>query len=281
MAQTMFRKQSLEKLSSPEQLDQTLKITSPRGWVILAGLWVIILGAIIWSIISTIPSTAVSEGILIRTSGLNPIVVYQEGTIEKLLIQPGEYIYTDTPVAYIRTPQGKLTLATSTVEGLITELWALDGSLITPGATIAVSEFSQKPMVAVMYVNVQRAKEIKPGMPVYMTLTDVPSDKYGVLEGSISEVSPYPASSQGLRALFNSDLLESIFAKESPAVQVTVNLKENEMTTSHYQWTTVHGPPIQITSGTFFSAITVLSKRHPIEMVLPVKIEQSKPLKAL
>ncbi len=275
MAQTMFRKVSLEKLSSPEQLDQTLKITSPRGWVILAGLWVIILGAIIWSIISTIPTTATAEGIIVRKDGLNPIVVYTAGTIETMLIKPGQYIYAGTPIAYIRTPQGTVSLATSTLDGLVTELWAMDGSLVTPGTSIAVTEFSQKPMIAVMYVNVQRAKEIMPGMEVYMTLADVPANKYGVLVGNVRNVSSYPASTQGLKALFNSDLLISLFEKEAPAVEVTVTLKQDEMTQSHFKWTTVSGPPMQITSGTFFSAITILKKQHPIEMVLPIKVGTS------
>ncbi len=277
----MFRKASLEKLSSPEQLDQTLKITSPRGWVILAGLWVIILGAIIWSIISTIPTTATAEGIIIRKDGLNPIVIYNTGTIETLLIKQGQYIYAGTPVAYIRTPQGTVSLATSSIEGLVTELWALPGSIVTPGASIAVTEFSQKPLIGVMYVNIQRSKEIMPGMEVYMTLTDVPSVKYGVLVGHVRNVSSYPASTQGLKALFNSDLLISLFEKESPAVEVIITLKQNEMTQSHYEWTTVTGPPIQITSGTFFSALTILKKQHPIEMVLPIKIGTSKPIRSL
>ena len=35
MAGQIFRKTALEKLSSPEQLDELMKITTPKGWVAL------------------------------------------------------------------------------------------------------------------------------------------------------------------------------------------------------------------------------------------------------
>ena len=34
----IFRKVALERLSSPEQLDQLMQVTSPKGWLALAGL---------------------------------------------------------------------------------------------------------------------------------------------------------------------------------------------------------------------------------------------------
>ncbi len=38
MSQGLFRETSLEKLSSPEQLDALIKVTSPRAWLALAAL---------------------------------------------------------------------------------------------------------------------------------------------------------------------------------------------------------------------------------------------------
>ena len=37
MAGELFRKSAVEKLSSPEQLDVMMQVTSPKGWVALTG----------------------------------------------------------------------------------------------------------------------------------------------------------------------------------------------------------------------------------------------------
>ena len=44
----IFRKVSLERLASPEQLDQLMRVTDARGWVALAGLGLILLTAVGW-----------------------------------------------------------------------------------------------------------------------------------------------------------------------------------------------------------------------------------------
>ena len=51
----IFRKVSLERLSSPEQLDQMVQVTDPKGWIALAGLGALLLAAIAWGIWGSIP----------------------------------------------------------------------------------------------------------------------------------------------------------------------------------------------------------------------------------
>ncbi len=49
----VFRKVSLERLSSPEQLDQLLRVTSPKSWISFIGVASIIVIAILWGILVT------------------------------------------------------------------------------------------------------------------------------------------------------------------------------------------------------------------------------------
>ena len=44
----IFRKVALERLSSPEQLDQMVQVTNPKGWLALTGLGAIVGGLAIW-----------------------------------------------------------------------------------------------------------------------------------------------------------------------------------------------------------------------------------------
>ena len=43
MNETIFRKKSLERIASPDKLDDYLKVTSPSVWVILAALFIAVI----------------------------------------------------------------------------------------------------------------------------------------------------------------------------------------------------------------------------------------------
>jgi hypothetical protein len=62
----IFRKESLERLASPEQLDQLMQVVSPKSWLPLAALGSLVTVALLWSIFGRIPVTATGEGILVR-----------------------------------------------------------------------------------------------------------------------------------------------------------------------------------------------------------------------
>lgn len=62
----IYRKASLEKLSSPEQLDNLIKITSPSYWLTLVGGITIIIGVVIWAFYGQLPKMLNSNGILLH-----------------------------------------------------------------------------------------------------------------------------------------------------------------------------------------------------------------------
>jgi hypothetical protein len=65
MSQRLFRQKALQKLASPEQLDQLMSITTPRRWFLLLGLAGLLLTIIIWSVLATVPTTLDADGVLL------------------------------------------------------------------------------------------------------------------------------------------------------------------------------------------------------------------------
>ena len=51
----IFRRKSLDRLSSPEQLDKMIVINSPMTWLALAGGAIIIAIVVIWGILGRVP----------------------------------------------------------------------------------------------------------------------------------------------------------------------------------------------------------------------------------
>lgn len=98
----IFRKVSLERLSSPEQLDQLMRVTNPRGWLALAAFWLLILVALGWGILGSVPTNAYGEGILIRRGGVSDVVTAGSGQVEEILVAVGDTIEPGDVVARIR-----------------------------------------------------------------------------------------------------------------------------------------------------------------------------------
>lgn len=53
----IFRKKSLERVSSPEELNDYIRVTTPSVWVVLIALALLLAGMLVWSIFGTVKKT--------------------------------------------------------------------------------------------------------------------------------------------------------------------------------------------------------------------------------
>lgn len=90
--QDLFRKESLERLSSPERLDQLMQVVNPKSWLPLASLGVIVGTALIWSIYGRIPVTIEGRGVLVFPSKVVPLQSTSAGQLVSLKINVGDTV---------------------------------------------------------------------------------------------------------------------------------------------------------------------------------------------
>ncbi|MBQ9610157.1 MAG: hypothetical protein IJV15_12035 [Lachnospiraceae bacterium] len=58
MENKIFRKKTMEKISSPEQLSDYLRVTNPGIWIVLSAVILILVGLVAWAAAGTIETTA-------------------------------------------------------------------------------------------------------------------------------------------------------------------------------------------------------------------------------
>lgn len=88
----VFRKSSLEKLSSPEQLDKMIVITSPTLWLSLAGAAGIVIAALLWGIFGRLPTEVDSYGIYVNRAGVQSVYAKSSGTVSEILVTEGSEV---------------------------------------------------------------------------------------------------------------------------------------------------------------------------------------------
>jgi HlyD family secretion protein len=98
---SIFRKAALERLSSPEQLDYLMSITSPMAWIALAAVGVIALLIILWGFVGFIPAKVSGKGILIRGGSVFDVSAGSDGVITDLSVKPGDVVQAGQSIATI------------------------------------------------------------------------------------------------------------------------------------------------------------------------------------
>ncbi len=65
MNEQLFRKKSMEKVSSPEQLNEYIRVSDPGVWMVLAAIVILLIGVCIWGVLghldTTVKTVAVAE----------------------------------------------------------------------------------------------------------------------------------------------------------------------------------------------------------------------------
>ena len=105
MENTIFRKKSMDRISSPEQLNDYIRVTNPGIWTVLAAVIVLLVGFIVWGVVGTletkVSAAAVSDGenVILYVSEAEIAGVAQDNAVR---IDDAEYTVSaiaDAPIA--------------------------------------------------------------------------------------------------------------------------------------------------------------------------------------
>ncbi|MUG91967.1 NHLP bacteriocin system secretion protein [Scytonema sp. UIC 10036] len=88
----LFRKESIERLASPERLDQLMQVVSPKSWLPISALGSLVVGALIWSIYGRIPITVEGRGVLIFPRKVVALQSRSAGQLTDLNVKVGDIV---------------------------------------------------------------------------------------------------------------------------------------------------------------------------------------------
>src|SRR4051812_21238558 len=128
----VFRKVSLDRLSSPDQLDQLMQVTDGRGWIILSAFGSILATAVLWGFLGSVAHDVPCSGMLVKTGGVFEVSALSAGRITDLAVRVGDMVTEGQVVARMSLPE----LANRLLEAraVVTELKTQHEEIVAHGS---------------------------------------------------------------------------------------------------------------------------------------------------
>nr|WP_245347364.1 NHLP bacteriocin system secretion protein [Cohnella lubricantis] len=282
-------------------------MTSPKGWLILAAVGLLVAIAIVWACTGSQSVTLAGQGVIVRPGGIVTIGSSVAGQVTDVRAQINDRVKRGDVIARVGQPElleqlallrseretaagadlAKLDAAIDTLEQQIAERTRIvspyDGRVLEVGvrkydpldagsavATVELGEEGSSGLQAVMYLPAQTGKQVTPGMEAALNPTSVNKEEYGNLLGRVVSVSEYPATSTSMMAtLGNEAYVRELSAGGQALLEVRIEMLTDGSTPSGYRWSTKKGPPMKLESGTPMTGSITLYKQKPITNVLP------------
>ncbi len=153
------------------------------------------------------------------------------------------------------------------VPGRVVEIKANLGSVVSAGQAVVSIETGRTGLELLAFVPSRTAREVRPGMTVRISPVGTRKEDQGELLGSVTDISAFPVSAVGLRALLqNETLADSLSRQGSPHV---ARITLTERPGGGYQWTSARGEDVALSSGALAGLEVVVSLHRPINLVVP------------
>ena len=119
MEKTLYRKKNLDRISSPEELHDYMRVTSPRLWMLLSAIIILLAGFVVYA------STATMENTMTISVNVEAIdITYEDGT---------EYhsksVYAETSIADMGILKPGMRLRLAGEEGTISSFFTAGNTL--------------------------------------------------------------------------------------------------------------------------------------------------------
>jgi hypothetical protein len=266
MARPIFRKAALDRLASPDQLDQLMQLTSPRAWIALLGLGLLLFVALLWSLFGTLSTTVEGQGVLVAE--IQQLRATRAGVVQKFLVQSGDEVQEGQPLVQLAGKSGEPpTTVVSPMAGWVLRRNAKLGDSVPEGAALLTLQPLADRLFARLFIPVSEAYQIEREDKVRVWPASVKRDEFGYLIGKVVSAARFPITRAEILDRVSSEELVNQLTASGPCLQVIVELTADPGTESGFRWSSGKGPPLHLYSGTPCRAQITTDEYRPIQFL--------------
>lgn len=291
----IFRKSSLDRISSPERLNEYIKITHPGVWSVLFGCLALLIAVGFWMFFGVIPDSVKATGIVFPQDGVTAIIPQSGGRISDMRVHVGDYAEAGQIIAVI--PQEDIlaqikelkgdpaadeekisallsryesrSLIVSPVSGIVLSASSVNETVSSSDsiATIVKQEKYAIDRQIICYIPVATAKKLQEGMEVQVSPDFAPREEYGYILGHITSIGTYPVSQADvLGAVGNQQYADGLLLQEN-SVEVRATLTVDPDSQDKIKWSNKKGEGITLSIGTGCDMLIIVDNYKPYQLI--------------
>ncbi len=288
-----YRKEALDTISSPEQLDQYAKIIRPSSWLFIAGIGTILIAVLIWSLTGNITDGVRVSGIIFPNSGVMNLTSPIKGTVTDVLVQDGEYVEQGQTILVI--PNNELidkikiakaqqlspesyaqyiseyedsslikTKVSGTIQNIVAENALVSAGNVLAGIVIEDRSTNSKELIA--FIPLSISKKFKIGMEAQISPSFAPREEYGFIKGFITKLGTTPVTHQYIEKTFGSLQYEGLLPEEN-CIEVRIALNIDSSSKNGFEWSNDKGKELMVDTYTYCSVFIVIGGKRPINLL--------------
>lgn len=303
MPSSLFRKNALNGISAPEQLDKHIRIMNPATWILYTALLVSFVFLIIWSLAYNISNSINAKGVIFTNSSVFNIYSSSDTIVNNVLVEKGEHVEVGDIIAVVANEQmlSELeelkyqqlsmdvgsqeyedmnsridslaeqyiasTIIKSNCRGYIQSVKSVGNALAT-GDTIAsiMSDDGYNELIA--FVPLDVAKTLSLGLEAQISPSYAAREEYGYMTGIITSIDTVPTTEESIIKHMGTMLYVQDILPEEACVEVRIKLDLDSDSANEYNWSNPKGQSLNIELGTQCDVKIISDEFRPIEFIL-------------
>lgn len=303
---SIFSKEALAKLRSPDKLDSLFPVISPVSWAGLLTVCFLLFAVLMWSIFGSLVEKVEGTGVILQQDGVTKVFSFANGKVGTVLVKPGDAVRkgqilatvfnpdteidyqlskdnTSSPMNEIQSRQLKTqfdakrysrmynSTITSPCNGVVDQLSIAPEMMIGSGSSVCVIRDidDTKDLGGVFYVGTPQGHKIHPGMLLQLSPGGYNEERDGQLVVVVLDVSKYHVDQDTInRTVKSTSLASAIMSQQNNAcLEVRFRLIKDKSSATGYLWTSGVGPRKKVEPGTLVTGYAVVERMPPIEKV--------------
>lgn len=264
---SIFRKSSLDKLSSVDQLDKMIGVSKVSSWFCLSGVAIIMIAALLFLFTGKIYSEIKMDGIYIGDGKINNIYSYSQNYVKGIYYDVGDRISNGDIIGYIGNEK-----IISDYNGIVNELYIEYGQLIHKGDLLAeIREVNEKEKIVISYIGLQEGRKLQEGMRVNVVPNIVKEAQTGHMTGTIHRIGLYGVSSEEMyKRLGDWNLVNYFMSNHNSGslLELIIKLDTSNNTRNGFQWSTKAGGEIDLVDNSLMNIRIIINEKTPAESIL-------------
>jgi hypothetical protein len=286
----LFRKKAVENYREQFSTDSNTVRLSTSSIVVAA---IFVLGVVficLWFFFGNVLNTVEIKGVVFPTAGIERLAANNDGVISDIMVEQGDEVKPGDIIAIVPA-EGVIKqlswsdedeLAEDEIEELRQKYYdssiirakssgtvlsvASEGTYISEGdtvATVAAKKSDDNERQILAFIPTTQKNSISVGCAVQVSPNYAPREKYGYINGYISEINSYVTTKSDVQGTTDAYSIPSLLEEEQTYIAVYINLLPDDETESGLKWSVKQSGAIDVATGDMCDISVVESSQPP------------------